>query len=628
MKTFADVWPSSLLVALSCLCLYAATLSGQEIKKKISKPVVSTDVAQVVPSKDEVISRLVSSANELKSESDKPTAAVLQSEIADVLWGFDEPTARSIFRLAFDTARKPPDDDSSLDEKAKSASQARRRASAIRTVLKRYGSRDRKNAEAWLKEFENEVTGDSATPASGSRISQQQADLLAEVAIGLVPRDPKKALELGSRSLSADEIPSAFGRLLMALRDQNKVLADVLYRQAIQVLRTRGFKYNSVLISLTNYEFFLDGKPFPDTSPAEFGLLTQYFVDASSAQAARARNGGAASSDEQASMGSLYGFLLNRAIPIIALNSPDLLAFVQSNVNALAQALTLEQKQNAQMLASLRANRSEFRSGNDDDVDARVHRAEQEKSSATRNLLLRNLVVQLMRSNPDQALAVTTRIDDADLRAQAEDDVYLVLLQNAFQMASYEDARKLALKMNETTQRAKWLAEIAAQVSTRSKQHTDAIDLLNEAYSVVTKNDNTPAKLQTLLQIAREFVTFDKERSFEILGEAVQTANKLKTPEPKTKSSFRPAIRIVSMTVVNGKEVSTDDVATVDSIDFSEVGPFTKQDYVRTSLLGNDLKDRPLRTKYIIAVARSVLDVPRQGSGYERSLEDFLSPSN
>ena len=79
------------------------------------------------------------------------------------------------------------------------------------------------------------------------------------------------------------------------------------------------------------------------------------------------------------------------------------------------------------------------------------------------------------------------------------------------------------------------------------------------------------------------------------------------------------------MTVVDGQEVSTDDRVTLDSIDFNQISAFVERDYLRTNFLGNDIKDRFLRSKYFIALARSVLQVPRQGSGYERTLESLIS---
>ena len=117
------------LVTLSCCCFGQETVSGQQIKKSDDRvtPIPNT---QVAGNQDEVIGRLLGIVNELKNESDKTTAPLLQAEIADILWKFDEAAARSIFRLAFDAARKISTDDSSKDAKARSeaASQSRRRA--------------------------------------------------------------------------------------------------------------------------------------------------------------------------------------------------------------------------------------------------------------------------------------------------------------------------------------------------------------------------------------------------------------------------------------------------------------------------------------------------------------------
>jgi hypothetical protein len=86
-----------------------------------------------------------------------------------------------------------------------------------------------------------------------------------------------------------------------------------------------------------------------------------------------------------------------------------------------------------------------------------------------------------------------------------------------------------------------------------------------------------------------------------------------------------PVMRVISVTMVDGQEVVGNERATMESINFTQIASFVDRDFVRTNLLGNNLNDRLLRTKYLIAVARSVLRIPRQGSGYERSIEDILS---
>jgi len=608
------------------ICCYQGAVSQPQAKKNSAKAPVAD--ARGEPNTEEVITQLFGIVNELKGESDKPAAALLQSEVADVLWRFDEPAARSIFRLAFDTVRQQsPNDSSSIDPKAKSEAvkESRRQASAIKTILKRYGLYDRKSAEAWLQDFENDIKSDETNSNKGPRMSPERAELLAEMAVGLVFQDPKEAQRLGLLSLSAESIPSAFSPLLMALRNRDKALSDVLFRQALLSMRGNGLRYDSALLSLANYEFFSDGRPVPDASPPDVGLIIQYFVDAAIAQATRFRNASVRDADEQASTGNLYSFLISRALPIVAFNSPDKLVLLRSNVGELAQELTGDQRQQAEMLASLAQQKSNLIDGNDSDIESRIHRAEQEKNASTRDFLFRNLVIQLMRRDPEQALEFARKIDAAEMRAQSEDDVYLVLLQKAFSGGSNDDARKLALKLNDVAGRARWLAEIAGRLSSRTDR-TEAANLLSEAYSIAAKCDNTPAKVAALLFIAKEFVLSDQNRGFDILSEALKTANRVDPKaDGKTKPSG-PTMRVITMTVVDGKERSTDLHATVDSIDFNEIGIFAERDYVQTSLLGEDIKDRLLRSKYFLALARSVLHVPRQGSGYELTFEDLISP--
>lgn len=613
------------LFVVALCCCSAAVVFAQQPKKKPEKvPAEDTRLAQ----QQELLGRLVSIANELKGEADKSGAALLQSEVADVLWRFDEPSARSIFRLAFDSVRQEISSNSSSSDATSgkdSLTQSRQRTSAIRVILKRYGLHDRKGADAWLKEFENDVKSKQTSSNNSFRISPEQAELLTDMAVGLVSQDPKEAQRLGLLSLSAARIPSGFGRLLMALRDRDKALSDVLFRQALVSLRINGYPYDQALMSLTNYVFFSDGRRFPDVSPADAALIIQYFVDAAGAQAASSQSGGIRSADDQSSLGNLYSFLSVRASRIVALNAPDKSALLQSNLGDMAQALSVDQRRRAEMLASLAQPNSNEQSGNDSDTESRIRRAEQEKDVTKRGFLFRTIALQLMRSEPERALEVAKKIEDQELRAQTEDDVYLVLMRNAFSSGADAEAKSLALKFNDLSRRARWLVQIAGTVSRRSKDNTETAELLSEAHSIAAKTENTPAKLEVLLLIAKEFLRIDQERGFEILSEAVSTTNRVEKVPPKSNKSTGPIMKVISMTVVDGQEVSTDDRVTVDSIDFNQIGAFVERDYLRTNFLGNDIKDRFLRSKYFIALARSVLQVPRQGSGYERTLDDLIS---
>jgi hypothetical protein len=609
------------LFLICCVCQGA--VSGQQSKTKTYQS-PAEDATRA--NEQEVVAQLLGVVNDLKGESDKASAALLMSEIADVLWRVNEPAARSMFRLAFDMARQSTTNLSALNaaEKEEILRQARRRAAAINTVLKRYGPHDRVSAEAWLQEFQDDIKSEQAKTKNNFQMSPEQAEFLADMAVSLVQQKPEEAQRLGLLSLSAEKIPSSYGRLLMALRDRNKTLSDVLFRQAFVSLRRTGFNYNSALMSLTNYAFSSQGQPFPDISPTDVALVIQYYMDAASAQVARWQGGGIGKSDEQALVASLYSFLNYRALPIVALKAPDKLTLLQSHIGELAQVLTKDQRQQAEAFAAV-AQQSNSLDGGDSDLESRIQRAEREKNAATRDFLFRNLAIQTMRIDPEQALSMASKIDDREMRAQTEDEVLLVVLQKAFAGRSYDDARNWALKFNDRNSQARWLTQVASRVASSSKEQTEASELLSRAYSIASKSDNTAAKLEVLLLIAKEFVGFDRDRGFEILSDALITANKVEKIASKTDRPSMPAMRVISVTMVDGQEVIGNERPTMESINFNQIDAFVDRDFARTSNLGNNLKDGLLRTKYLIAVARRVLRVPRRGSGYERSIQDILS---
>jgi gamma-glutamylcysteine synthetase len=66
--------------------------------------------------------------------------------------------------------------------------------------------------------------------------------------------------------------------------------------------------------------------------------------------------------------------------------------------------------------------------------------------------------------------------------------------------------------------------------------------------------------------------------------------------------------------MIDEEEVLGQENTTIDSIDFNQIGTFKERDSVRTSILGNTLKDHLLKTKFLISLARSVLRVSKQGA--------------
>jgi len=215
------------------------------------------------------------------------------------------------------------------------------------------------------------------------------------------------------------------------------------------------------------------------------------------------------------------------------------------------------------------------------------------------------------------------------VRCTAQDDINLVRVQSFLASKAYEEARQTALKFNHVVLQAKVLAQLASKVLAENKDTGRAAELLAEASAITLKNENTPDKVITLLIIAEQFAKFDVIRGFDTLDNAIRTVNRLNDDEPAPKSVLAKPRRLTikTFTVINGNEMTANEHATLEAIDFSQIGPFVAQDYMQTRLLGNKIEKRLLRAKYLTAVAGSVLSQP-QVPGAVSGAPDTSLPAN
>jgi hypothetical protein len=220
-----------------------------------------------------------------------------------------------------------------------------------------------------------------------------------------------------------------------------------------------------------------------------------------------------------------------------------------------------------------------------------------------------------MREDSERALKVAAMIDAAEVRREAENDIYLALVQKLLRAGSYDEARKTARKLDRPELQVKILIELANKVLS-GRDTVLGLELLSESSDVISKADATPDKAIALLSIAQQFSKVDTIRGFETLGNAIKIINQLKPEEQPVRSVLtkpRP-LRIKSYTVLNGSELSTSDRATLESINFSQIEPFVMQDYIQTRLVANKLEQSLWRTKFLTAVGSAMLLMPQSRS--------------
>ena len=586
---FTKSFPALIATAL----LFSMSALAQEKDLSSRRPPAETPLSV---DQQDAVDLMKTLAQDLKTESDNLSAAVLQARLADGLWKVDEGFARAIFRWAFEAARKPASEKLS---KAEIARYVVRQAAGIREVLALLQKRDPARAEAWLKMIEKEKTREGPATESG----QFRSQLLIQIALQLAEDNPSQAQRLGLLSMAGGEIPEDFGRLLFALSRVSRSFSDELFRAALSNLRRNDYVYDTTLLVLVNYLFTAGGVLDSDATLADAKSLANYFVDAAWHQARDVATSGLPEASA-----SFFSLIENRGWPIVSRYAPERLPELQGQMRELASRLSATQLENAaRVRASQQQQLSVFNSDNDS-VDERIDRATKEKDSQVRDALLNRIAHSLMRSNSNKALEVAGKIDEAEIRAQAEDDIRLIVIQRLLVSGSYEDARNAALKLRNSSLHVRVLVELASKIWSQNKDTGRANELLSEASEIVSKSEAVPDKVVGMLLIAQQFVRFDPIRGFEALGNAVKTVNQLKYEETAESVLSKPRLlRIKSYTVLNGNEVSSSDRATFDSIDFSQVKPFVLHDYMQTKLLGNKI-DRTLpRAKFMTAVARAML---------------------
>jgi hypothetical protein len=582
-------FPSVLIALLLVLSTAPAQLKKGSVKQ-------ADNINRLSANQQDALELLRSLARDLKSEPDKLAAAILQAQIADVLWQFDEAFARDVFRWSSEAVSRPAPGE--LDESGRTAYTARQ-ASSIRQVLTHIGTHDRSQAEALLKNLQEEKQSSSASSGSNNINSE----LLLQISLELAATNPEQALQLGLRSLSGTHISPNFGRLLFAMSHVNKTSADNLFRAALMTWRRNGFVYDSVLIALVNYLFSSNGTLHPDATVADAKLLANYFVDASWRQA---RGSEGASLPEASAM--FYSLVQVRGLPIVSTYAPERFPELQGQMRDLASGLTAAQMQRTTLLQTTQQQQVSIANRNTYDIDEQIERAQKEKDPDVRDSLLNSVAHSLMREDSERALKVAAMIDAAEVRREAENDIYLALIQKLLGAGSYDEARKNARKLDRPELQAKILIELAKKVLS-ARDTVSGLELLAESAEVISKADPTPDKAIILLSVAQHFSKVDSIRGFETLGNAIKIINQLKSEDQSIRSVLtkpRP-LRIKTYTVLNENELSTSDRATAESINFSQIAPFVTQDYMQTRLLANKFEQPLWRAKFLTAVGSAML---------------------
>lgn len=456
---------------------------------------------------------------------------------ADLLWPFQQDKARAAFTEAFEVAaqnekeknEQPKDGRSLLMETPD------QRYVVIRAIAKRDSAWAKKLTEQMLKQDrqdgEESLTRDSLNDVL-------TAQKLLDSATQLLSTDFNTAVDLARASLN---YPASFmiTRFLYKLAEVNQQAADQFYDQALVVYADRPMRE---FLYLQAYPFaFSYGGDMPIFAsyvvPANFVIndsLQRRFVQTLLRRAQQALevpldegdNFNLSTGPRIPGTGHILQVLM-RIEPQVRERLPDLLeAVIQAREKIFVSLPAEIQKK------FVPPGRNEVSSSPTKTFDERIETAEKTPNVNQRDDLIAEAILSSsVKEDLDGVMRAADKISDSNLRGTLVEWLYFSRAKDAATGKHFDEAERLASKVEGREQRAYLHTEIAKGLMNRSETLTHAREVLDEAVTEASKAGMTIYAARTLLTASNLYAKLDLNRSISLLGDAINCVNHLDAPD-------------------------------------------------------------------------------------------------
>jgi hypothetical protein len=556
---------------------------------------------------------------------DKRSVVRVQALAADALWKGDQARARQLFQNAFAGAIDYYSDGKGQEQEqlasGLSLSKPDLRLEVIRLVGKHDAQFSRLFTDRYVEEKrreEEEKRNKSNQlrkydPAFGA-VDEASHDTL-QIAEKLLDVNKKDAVDLAEQAF-AKGVPQAAGYLFAEIAKRDRATADQLYLMALDRLRRDRSPVPGQLLLLASYPFG-DGNVWVGSGDGvnsyHFQVSEKFTIDENLIQrfiatafTVIARNAGPDISqlpDASVRVGSAL-FAAKLLQPRIAKYSPERLGEWQSLTNVLYHAANQQTQLGVdKTLNQIDRNiKPETAASIDDRIKELLDRAQSTNNFAQRDELYQEAAL-LAGQKPDTpgALEIADKISNREHSKKLCSWLNFEASTRAINERKLDEARRYATEVDATDQSAYLFFQIA-RIALGDKDQVRARILLEEAAQKAVAAENTPEKLRALLGLASLFTRFDSQRGFDLAGEAVRTANKIRNYGPDQ-------ARLVRTLETPGGKGSSVSVENAEEFDIGKtLSSLAKTDFERALLLAQSLEDKPLGLMAVISVASSVFE--------------------
>jgi hypothetical protein len=542
-----------------------------------------------------------------------------QAQIADVLWKYDEPRARDMFKDAFREIESP--------ELAKELSDGDAGKSAPKTldfarlyslkyklrseVILLISRRDSRLADALVKSLSLSAPDADTSPATiNSAAVSDQTILYMQLAMRIAQTNPQGAARLVRLGIN-NGINPMLAPVLTQIRSKDPAIADQLFAYAIMVAQKETVSLTEAITWMAPY-LFPDFERAPQ-APSDERAQAQY-VSAKSSQAnlaLRARY-----------LEFAYALIIMHldTMQARAVNNPSALAEVMSDYRIGQMMLPLFEQFAPESAAPLRTKlewianftssmgggRSEENSNTSNSVQDLIEEAEAVQSIPQKDAFYARAAVMAARVDEvETAFSIIKKISDEPRRNSLETALRYRAALVAIGKGKLDLAYNYGKDISDLRQHALIISKITVEFYKRHKLDR-AAELLDEATRFVMNGESGQEQLQAMLTLTDTATQYDPARGFELMALAVKAANS--DASSQTQGEAKQTEKHLAGEQSLKSDVYVDLALNLDR----SLTLLAQLDFSRSLLLAQSLRKKELSTFAQLTVCRAVLSLPRK----------------
>ncbi|MBC8032128.1 MAG: hypothetical protein H7Z16_18740 [Pyrinomonadaceae bacterium] len=624
---------STLLVSFLLLIAAAPAFKAQETSEKTiaqpapvsspAKPASKKKLSAAEKAKAEqqralALSLLISLSNDARSFRDQKLRARTLARIADGLWDADPDQSRTLFQKAWDAAHVADEEANRLFREDMQRQQTGGRGAAgsqppdLRAeVLRLAAKRDRALGEELLEKLKRDKAQNSSdTPEPGRRNSSGLPEAMAQrlrLARQLLEADVPRALEFADPALTGVSMQGL--SFLASLRDKDAAAADLRYQRLLGVAAADAQADANTVSLLSSYLFTpqmfmtIDRSGGTNTSqmgrPGPLPVTTPEMRRAFFSVASQILMRPLAPPEQDKTTSGVEGkyLIMKRLFPLFEQYAPKATTeMVRGQLSALSASVREEIRKRDDNMMKRGIRPEEEPEDTEQSLLDQISRA---KTSAERDRLYMDLTMRTLERGDPRARDFLEKLEDSDLRKQTRPYVDGTLVIHYIEKKKLDEAIALARAGELSHFHRVWaLSQVARQLTETDRPR--AIELADEAATEARRIGGSDAdRPRALIGVANAFYLLDRNRAWEMVGEAVRAANSV---EDFSGEDSRLMLRLQTPYMTSMQTHSTENFDLP-----SMFRALTKEDYQRAVGLAQNFEADAPRATALISIAREVL---------------------